>query len=269
MTGSQRGVVIDKGRCRRAGHCIEVCPRRLLAAGADGYPEPTAHLRRDCLKCGHCLAVCPHGAIVLDGVTAEQCPPLAPAAVLGREVADAFVRGRRSVREFRDEPVAFDTMEWLLDVVRWAPSAGNRQPVHLTVVDGRDKTRALAALVVEWMRGSRVGLYQDVVTAWDAGRDQVLRDAPHLVIAHASDQGFEPTVDCTIALTTLESAAHAVGVGACWAGFFMGAAKAHAPLVDALDLPSGHTARAALMLGMPRIHYQRVPPRRASRVRRI
>jgi len=119
------------------------------------------------------------------------------------------------------------------------------------------------------MRGIRLDFYRDVLVAWDAGSDQVLRDAPHLLVAHAPDGGFNPTVDCTIAPTTVELAAHALGVEACWAGFFMRAATSHQPLINALDLPPGHTVHAALMLGMPRFRYRRVPPRHEPRLRRL
>jgi nitroreductase len=73
-------------------------------------------------------------------------------------------------------------------------------------------------------------------------------------------------VDCAIAVATVEIAAHAVGVGACWAGFFMLAARADAPFLDSLDLPDGHEVFAALMLGLPRYHHRLIPPRRESRV---
>ena len=269
MADHVKSIDIDRELCRCDGRCIAVCPRRVLRSGADGFPEQVDRFDRDCIECGHCLAVCPHGALTLNGVSPEECRVLERHGALGLEIADALVRGRRSVREFREEPVPAETLDWLLDSARWAPSAANRQPVHFTLVDDRATMHELAGLVVEWMRGAARPFYQDVIVAWDAGIDRVLHDAPHLLVAHAADDGFNPTVDCTIALTTVELAAHALGVGACWAGFFMGAALAHQPLIDALDLPPGHRARAALMLGLPRFRYRRVPARREARVRRL
>lgn len=262
-------VTIDRTRCRKDYACISVCPRRLFREGADGFPEPVEWMDESCIECGHCLGVCPHAALTLNGVAPEECPVVERRGPLAFEVADYLMRGRRSVREFKEEPIAPGVFDWLLDTARWAPSAGNEQPVHLTVVEGRAKTRGLAELVVDWMRGLGADYVQDVIAAWDDGEDRVLCDAPHLVVAHAPDGTLNPAGDCIIAITTIELAAHVLGAGACWAGFFTRAATMYAPLIDAFALPEGHKVRAALMLGMPRYRYHRVPPRHEPRVRRL
>jgi len=262
-------ITIDRTCCRKDYACVNVCPRRLIRIGADGFPEAISSMDTHCIECGHCLGVCPHGALTLNGVAPEECRTVERRKPVGLEVADFLVHGRRSIREFKEEPIAPEVLDWVLDAVRWAPSAGNGQPVHLTVVEGRAKTHALAELVVDWMRGTGSSYVQDVIAAWEGGSDRVLHDAPHLVIAHASDANLNPAADCVIAVTTIELAAHALGAGACWAGFFTRAATTHAPLIEALALPEGHRVRAALMLGMPRYRYHRVPPRRGPRVRRL
>lgn len=262
-------IAVDHARCRKDYACVDVCPRRLIREGEDGFPQATRAMDANCIECGHCLAVCPHAALTLNGVAPEACASIGRHRPLDLEVADFLVRGRRTVREFKEEPIAPETLEWMLDAVRWAPSAGNGQPVHLTVVEGRAKTRALAALVVDWMRETGSDYVKDVIAAWDQGNDRVLHDAPHLVIAHASDANLNPATDCVIAVTTIDLAAHMLGAGACWAGFFTRAAATHAPLIETLALPTGHRVHAALMLGMPRHRYHRAPPRRGPRLRRL
>lgn len=268
-TRTTHTITIDRALCRKDYACVNVCPRRLIGEGADGFPEATRSMDANCIECGHCLAVCPHGALSLNGVAPEECETVGQHKPLDLEAVDFLVRGRRSVREFKGEPIAPEILDWVLDASRWAPSAGNGQPVHLTVVDGRAKTRRLAELVVDWMRGTGSDYVKDVIAAWDEGKDRVLHDAPHLVIAHAPDGGLNPATDCVIAITTIELAAHMLGAGACWAGFFTRAAATHAPLLEALALPERHKVRAALMLGMPRYRYHRLPPRREPRVRRL
>ena len=80
------------------------------------------------------------------------------------------------------------------------------------------------------------------------------------------DEGHFAVVDCAIAVAELDLAGRALGVGGCWAGLFMGAANAHPPLGEALDLPEGHKVFAALMLGWPTYHHHRLPPRNELRV---
>jgi nitroreductase len=133
------------------------------------------------------------------------------------------------------------------------------------VVDGRDKVRQMAAMVVDWARGK--DMIPDIVALWEKGEDWPLRAAPHVAIA-CGPKGFGST-DHVIAAATLELAASALGIGACWAGFFTGAANSYPPLAEFLGLPEGHIVHAALMLGYPQFAYHRIPPRRASEVRWI
>jgi nitroreductase len=230
----------------------------VLAANQDGVPEMSAEGAAACIDCGHCLAVCPTGALSLGSVAPEACQPLTAGAP-DWDAIEQLVKGRRSVRRYREELVPRATLARLLDMVRWAPTAVNRQPVRWTMVSGRDRVRQLSAMVFEWAK-QQPGL-QDYVASWDDGDTRALRDAPHLAIAYSPTEAFGNGCDAIIAATTLELAASAAGVGACWAGFFMGAARTDAPLQALIELPEGHTVYAALMMGFPEFAYHRIPPR--------
>ena len=258
-------ITVDHDLCRRDGICMAACSRDLIGPDAEGYPVAVVEGESYCTACGHCLGACPHGALVLRGVGTAECVAVESDGALGEDAVRALIMGRRSVREFQDRTVPRETIEWLLQVTRWAPTASNKQPVHWLVIDGRDKVHALAGQVAEFLR-TRTG-FELQVGAWDDGRDYILRDAPHLLIAHAKDEGPFAAVDCAIAVTELDLAARALGAGGCWAGLFMGAANAHPPLRDALDLPLGHKVFAALMLGWPTYRYRRLPPRNELEVR--
>jgi nitroreductase len=56
------------------------------------------------------------------------------------------LRTNPAVREFTDEPVTDEELAELLDVARFAPSGGNRQPWHVAVVQDRALRRQLADL---------------------------------------------------------------------------------------------------------------------------
>lgn len=56
------------------------------------------------------------------------------------------LRANPAVREFSDEPVSDDVVAAILDVARFAPSGGNRQPWHVAVIEDRALRRALADL---------------------------------------------------------------------------------------------------------------------------
>ncbi len=264
----------DPSRCARDGACVAECPVRIVdLQPADPAPSVPAEAEEFCRHCGHCVAVCPHGAIVCGDMRPDQMDAAPVEWPLGPEEAGRVLRARRSVRTYTAQAVERATLGTLIDVARFAPSGSNRQPVHWLVVHNGAEVRRLAGFVVDWMRA---GLAAQAPAAqrntrrflglWDAGTDVICRGAPHLVVATAAADPPASATDCIIAMTYLEIAAPAFGLGACWAGFFMAAARQWAPLRQALDLPADHVPYGAMMLGYPRYRYHRLPLRNAPRV---
>jgi nitroreductase len=228
-----------------------------LALGEEKYPEEVPDAQ--CILCGHCVAVCPHGALTLAALPREDFLPAAkelPAPAL----IDSFLMGRRSVREFKKRPIARKTLEALLEVARRAPTASNSQKVRWIVVGGAAKVRALSAEVIDAMRAS--GSAPEMVARWEGGYDGVLRGAPTVVVACAPQEYGWGKQDCAIALTFLELAAEARGIGVCWAGFLTRVAADYPPLRRALSVPEGYAVCGGLMLGEPKYPYRLVPPRK-------
>ncbi len=256
-------VVVDPEKCEKDGICIEECPFNLLAANAEGVPEMAPGAEAVCIKCGHCLAVCPAGAVSLEGVSAESCDPALKDPAVDQTAMEALLKNRRSVRVFKDKPVSRETAGRLMEMVRWAPTAKNLQPVRWLLADDPGKIREMAGLTVEWFRSG--GVFPEIVDAWEAGEDMILRNAPLLAIAHAAKDGLNPAADCCIAATSLEIAATSFGIGGCWAGFFMRASNNYGPMADYLNLPENHAVYAALMLGYPKFGYRRVPRRNEAK----
>jgi nitroreductase len=173
---------------------------------------------------------------------------------------DGFLMGRRSVRTFKDRPVARETLEALLDVARRAPTASNSQKLRWIVVGDKAKVHALSEESVNWIRSSGNGAA--MLKTWESGYDFVLRGAPTVVVACApADYGWGKQ-DCAIALTFLELAAEARGLVVCRAGYLTRIAAVHAPLRQALSVPEGYVVCGGLMLGERKYSYRRIPPRK-------
>jgi nitroreductase/NAD-dependent dihydropyrimidine dehydrogenase PreA subunit len=250
-------IVVDTDLCAKDGACVAVCPSGFLTVNSQKFPEEVAG--RVCILCGHCVAVCPHDALTHTGLPQEEFLPVSK-TLPSAAVIDGFLNSRRSVREFKDRPVAQKTMEALLDVARHAPTATNSQKLHWIVVGGGEKVRALSAEVMNWMRASGKGPV--MLAEWEGGYDRILRGAPTVVVACAPEDYEWGKPDCAIALTFLELAAEARGLGVCWAGYLTRIAGVHAPLRAALGVPEGFAVCGGLMLGEPKYKYRKVPPRK-------
>jgi nitroreductase/NAD-dependent dihydropyrimidine dehydrogenase PreA subunit len=250
-------IAVDKDLCKKDGACLEVCAARSLAFDRDGFPEEIPGGR--CFLCGHCVAVCPQGALTHAQLPADSFLPAAkelPAPAL----MDSFLMSRRSVREFKERPVARPVLEALLDVARRAPTATNSQTLHWIVVEGKERLHALSQAVVDGARSA--GVNPALLEQWDDGYDFVLRGASTLVAACAPEGYGWKKEDCAIALTFLELAAEARGLGVCWAGYLTRIASLHEPLRQRLSVPASYAVCGALMLGEGKYRYRRIPPRK-------
>jgi nitroreductase/NAD-dependent dihydropyrimidine dehydrogenase PreA subunit len=268
-------ITVDQEKCNHDAICVAECPARIIRMDAkEDYPSPTPDFKDICLKCGHCVTVCPTGALSLDWLSPEDCLPIKHELAVTPEQAEQFLRGRRSIRAFKDKMVPRTILEKLLEIACSAPSAKNQQPWHWIVVQEPAEVRRLAGMVIDWMRtvirsnpvvAETMG-FTRAVACWDEGYERICRGAPHIIVAHAhKNWGFGPE-DCTLALSLLDLYATSLGLGACWGGYFYKAVNAYPPLFEALGLPSDHLAFGAMMVGYPKFKYQRIPIRNRPRV---
>jgi len=252
---------IDRERCARDGLCALECPLSLIDIDEAGYPVATAHLEASCIGCGHCAAVCAKGCLRIDGIDPDELPAAPRTPDILPEALCAWMTGRRSVRNFSDRRVPRGLIETCLETARYAPSALNFQPVEWLVMTDPAAIRTLAGLCADFFRAA--GSSPRFIEPFDAGRETILRDAPCLVVVHADAAApIPPATDCVIALTHFELAAHALGLGTCWAGLVRRAVASHAPAREFLGLPPGHEMYGGLMVGFPRFAIKRLPPRK-------
>ena len=125
------------------------------------------------------------------------------------DVFDA-IKGRRSIREFKPDPIDEKDLEKILDAGRSSPSAGNCQPWEFVVVrDDRVKQKLV-----------RAALGQTFIA-----------EAPVVVVVCANiprtaerygRRGAELYCiqDTAAAIQNIHLAAYALGYGTCWVGAF-------------------------------------------------
>lgn len=267
---------IDESKCKKDGFCVGECPATIIRlAEGNGYPDMIPGGENMCLVCGHCVAVCPHGALSHKRIPIEDSPTIKKELRINEEQAVQFLRSRRSIRFYQDKPVEREKIQRLIEVARYAPTGGNSQFVEWLVLTDKSKINKIAGLTVDWFRQ----LLKDdphvaaanpylplLVTAWDAGYDSVLRDAPVLVVASAPREAMNGLVDVTLALSYLDLLAPTMGLGTCWAGLLQGALLSSPSLKNALGIPKQHTHHYAMMLGYPKVKYYRLPERKPPKI---
>jgi nitroreductase len=146
------------------------------------------------------------------------------------------IKGRRSIREFKPEPVKDEDLQKILDAGRLAPSAGNCQPSELVVVKEPSIKRRLAAAALE---------------------QTFIAEAPVVIVVCANiprtsrrygrrGQELYCIQDTAAATQNILLAAYSLGYGTCWVGAFDEGAVA-----DVIQVPSGVRPVAITPLGRP------------------
>lgn len=151
---------VDAEKCNHDGLCAAVCPLKIIAftavdnAGSEGnrLPTPIDGAESLCINCGHCVAICPTAALSHRAMTPGDCLPVNPDWLLTPEQVEHFLRYRRSIRTYKDQPVARETIEKLIHIARYAPSGHNLQPVSWQVIYGKEEVHRLSGLAIDWMR---------------------------------------------------------------------------------------------------------------------
>jgi nitroreductase len=140
---------------------------------------------------------------------------------------------RRSIRRFTDEPVEIEQITAILEAAMAAPSAGNQQPWRFVVLTGRDRLEAAAETT-------------------PYGK-MLLEAAFGLVVCADTRELKHPTMwqqDCSAAVQNALLAAHAMGLGGVWLGFWPKMERV-TPLKEVLGLPEGVEPLAVLAFGHP------------------
>ncbi len=258
-------ITVDAASCKRDGLCIQDCPTQILGWDANGLPEAIQGLEALCLNCGHCIAICPHAALALGALRTVDLEPVRSECAVSPEAATQFLKSRRSVRLFTKELVPRDLLTRVLDVTRWAPTATNRQPLRWLVIETPDKLRELSRMIADGLRP--IPYFERMVQGYDNGVDRFLRGAPQLIVAYAPIEGFDPSTDCTISLAYLDLAAHAHGLGTCWAGVLLAATMFNSAIVPFLGIPDEHKVCGAMMIGYPQYSHARIPERNPLQIK--
>jgi nitroreductase/NAD-dependent dihydropyrimidine dehydrogenase PreA subunit len=269
-------IKIDETKCKKDGICVQECPAAIIRQrDKDSFPYMSSKAAQACLLCGHCVAVCPHGALTHEKIPLERCPPILKELTISQEQAVQFLRSRRSTRRYKNKPVEKETVQFLIDTARHAPTGSNSQLVAWTVFMEETKVKEIADLTIDWMRESIKGASSDPMTsylpmiigAYDAGVNSITHGAPCLVFASTPDVYVNGMVDLSIALTYFELAAMSAGLGTCWLGLITRALRVYEPLKKAVGLPEGHAQNFyPMVLGYPKFKYYHLPERKPASI---
>jgi len=148
----------------------------------------------------------------------------------------SVILNRRSVRSFKPDEIPQIHIDQFIEALRWAPSAGNRQPWQFYLIRRSELKRDLV----------RAAFQQDFVA--QAPLVFVICGVPERSASRYGERGKELYVfqDTAAAIQNLLLYATSLGYGSCWVGAFD-----ESQVVEVLSLPAQQRPLAIIPIGKP------------------
>jgi nitroreductase len=252
-----------------------------------------------CIACGHCVAICPQGAISHSEFPATTIRAIQFEQMPTKEQVMMLLKTRRSIRAFRDKPLAKDTLERIIDGARFAPSGHNSQSTEFLIVRDRAVLNQVSATVIEYLKFeikrfsnplfrtlalladrdlAESGLHEipgfkRMVQMFKSGADPILNGAPVLLAFHARRTDGFADVNAQLALQNASLVAHALGIGHFYTGWVLSPCRApmartwNRRMPSLLGIPPDNNLYGALALGYPIPKFKNMIERKPPQIR--
>jgi len=290
-------ITIDETRCKKDGLCAIVCPKNIFIQHEKlTIPEVTG--AEGCITCGQCVAICPQNAVIHTEFPVDTFRPIEYERMPTSDQVMEMLKSRRSIRVFRDKPIAKETIEQIIEGARFAPSGHNSQSTKYIVVQDRSLLAEISATAVEYLKfeikrfsnpffkglalmanreSAESGLHEipgfkKKVEMFESGADPILNGAPALLAFYAPNTDGFGDVNTQLAIQNASLTAHSLGIGHFYTGWVIAPGRAplarawHKRIPDLIGVPTDHTLHGALALGHPIPRFKNILPKNAAEI---
>ena len=257
-------IQIDIDKCIGCKACEKDCPGRAIKV-TDGKAEYV----KKCILCGHCVAICPQHAVSIPDYDMEDMEEYDPQTFhVDPKAFLHAVKFRRSIRNFTEKPIPRHTLERILNAGRYTATARNSQDCRFILVQNR--LEEFRTLVWQEMPGILEHL-KETDRSWhylfsrfyeryqkNPKNDTLLFNCTSLLIIAA-----DYPLNGALAAVNIENMAVAEGAGALYSGYMMRMVQESDTLKTWLGMDEKQVV-CCMLLGYPRMTYQRTAPRRKA-----
>ncbi|OQX99012.1 MAG: hypothetical protein B6I20_10390 [Bacteroidetes bacterium 4572_117] len=274
---------IEQKLCKKCKLCIEVCPVNII-----GFEEEKVFFIPEreaiCLKCGQCMAICNTKAIKIENISYEnQLFDLPENKILYNDLI-GFLANRRSVRNFKDKPVAKEMLQKIIDSLAFAPFGSSPNKVNITVVNNRKIIESALPFIsefldniVKWIENPFMRFmikFKKGMETYNTIKnhlypiaklgnyklgygDRITRNAPTILIFHANKGAEEHTNNSLIYATYAILAAHSLGLGASMIGLVPAGINKIQKVKHIFNIPDENEAIISVIIGYQKYKYKR------------
>lgn len=254
-----------------------VCGSRRIIIDKD--KRPVKLIEAGCDDCGHCIAVCPADAITNTRADMNEYTEMVDPDITFEQFSH-LIRNRRSIRNYRKEPLKNEDIEKLMQIVRYIPTGSNKQSLKYKFITDEDILLRIKTAMASKMKiilkiaesfpikyfvknRSESSAGRLVRLFYEEGNDSYLRGAPCLLIIYSEEKYFKiPQWDAGIASNTIDLAAQTLGIATLMNGYFVELANRFRSIKKLVRLNGKQSVLAAICLGYPAVRYRKTVYRR-------
>ena len=277
-------IEVNTDKCIECRLCAIECPSKTAGNNEIRANQFSPH----CDRCFHCYAICPEHAIQVEGVDEVM---VSDSSQIEYNTLLQFLKERRSIRKFIQNPVPNKYLNLLTDATKYSPTGGNAQEFSITIINNEETRRELEDSIINYydrivrmLRFPIIRLFMklfgdakvketardrdfffkidEIYSRMKAGEKNIFYDAPVVMLFHT--RRLLPTAleDCILAAYNVVLSASSLGLGSCFVSLSQQAISTSKQIKKTIGIHPADTVYAVLVLGFPATKYRRIPPRR-------
>jgi nitroreductase len=242
------------------------------------------------------MAACPSRSVQVKGFNYTEFGPI-PKELLSTDELHDFLRSRRSIRFYKEQPVPADLVDQIIEVASCAPMGAPPSHVEVLTINDQDLIRkeVLPRVMegyknlIKWsdsfisryflkrqvgkdmmiaLENYLIPLVREAIEIYNLEEtDCLLWDPPAIMLFHADRQTLCCVENCVIASVYARLAAESLGLGCCLNGIAPPIFDMDPELRKRFNIPEKNKVVLSFTFGYPRFKFQRTTPWKFSSVK--
>jgi len=282
-------IQINQETCKKCQLCLLTCPSKIFDIDENKNILIISEKVHTCLKCGQCMAICETKSIFIESLDYDKDFIDIDKEEQNHEEFFRLISTRRSTRNFKNKEVPKELLQKIIDNLAFMPFGSKPQSLDITIITDRKLIEKGLPIMSQFFRKIEKWFNNPIMKRMikkragienfhtiqnhllprikighydtDNNIDNITRNAPAIILFHAEETSESHSEDAMIYATYTMLSAHALGLGATIIGLVPAALNKEPELRKLFKIPDDHKTVISVIVGYPKLKYQRTVKR--------